>query len=76
MPDTNSAYDRYRASVAVRRDCQDARDALGGYVDSDHPDHANNSTPARRQAICDADAALHLATTQLDAAFAAYRRIA
>jgi hypothetical protein len=66
-------YARYSASIEARRTCQNTRDALGGYVAIDHPDHADNSSSQRRQAIHDADSALQLATTEMDAAFAAHR---
>jgi hypothetical protein len=75
MPNDDLAYARYRTSVAARRDRQDDRDALGGYVDTDHPDHVANSAPTRREAIEKADAALRLATLELDAAFAATRAV-
>ena len=70
MFNSGSAYERYTASVQNRRACQDVRDALG-YVDADHPDHPNNADPVRRRAIQDADAALTVATTEMQDAFAA-----
>lgn len=72
MPTSGSSYERYAASVAARRDCQDARDALGGYVEPNHPDHANNSSPQRRQAMLAADEALKAATTAMNVALAAH----
>ena len=59
-----SAYGRYSASVVARRECQGTRDALGGYVDADHADHLANSSPERRAAIIQADAALGKATRE------------
>ena len=70
MLTSGPAYDRYSAAVQNRRACQDTRDALGGYVETDHPDHPNNSTPERRRAIRNADAALKAATEAMQAAFA------
>jgi hypothetical protein len=65
-------FQRYSAAIAVRSACQDARDALGGYVAADHPDHPNNSAPERRNAILRADAALQRATAEVDTARAAH----
>ncbi len=65
-------YLRYAAAVVNCRQCQATRDALGGYVAEDHPEHANNSSPERRAAIRQADLALARATTEIDAARAAH----
>ena len=70
MLDSGPAYERYSVSVQKQRACQDVRDALG-YVDADHPDHPDNADPVRRHAIQDADAALAVATTEMQDAFAA-----
>lgn len=72
MPTSGPAYERYLAAVQARRDCQDARDALGGYVDTTYPDHPNNSAPERRRAIRTADAALKAAAEAMQVAFAAH----
>jgi hypothetical protein len=72
MPNTGPAFERYSASVVHRRACQDTRDDLGGYVDPDHPDHANNSSSERRAAIFDADKALDQASIEMDIARTAY----
>ncbi len=73
--DDSPDVSRYQAAVAARRSAQDTRDALGGYVDRDHPDHADNSSPQRRKAIIAADAALQLAVEEMNEAFAAHRRL-
>ena len=71
MLNSGPAYDRYSAAVQVRRACQDTRDAFGGYVNDDRPATRNNSTPERRRAIRNADAALKAATEAMQEAFAA-----
>ena len=72
IADNSPEFARYSKAVQSRRDSQTARDALGGYVDSDHPDHPDRWSRRRRAAVLAADAALALTVIELNLAVAAH----